>query len=86
MRIKLDRKAEKAYLKLSPVIREKANKKFTLLDKDVHHPQLFTKKMQGFTDRWEARIDYHYRFTFIVEEDTILILTIGMHDKGLVKK
>lgn len=86
MKIKLQRKAEKAYLKLSPAIREKANKKFLLLDQDIHHPQLFTKKMQGFIERWEARIDYHYRFTFTVEEDTIQILSIGMHDEGLGKK
>ncbi len=86
MIIKLQRKAEKAYLKLSPEIREKANMKFLLLDNNIHHPQLFTKKMQGFAERWEARIDYHYRFTFIVAEDTILILSIGMHDEGLGKK
>lgn len=86
MKIKLQRKAEKAYLKLSPSIKEKANKKFLLLDKDVHHPQLYTKKIHGFIERWEARIDYHYRFTFIIEKDTILILSIGMHDEGLGKK
>lgn len=86
MRIRLQKRAEKSYLKLSPVIKEKANKKFLLLDKDINHPQLFSKKMKGFVNRWEVRIDYHYRFTFIVEKETIYILSVGMHDEGLGRK
>ena len=85
MNIKLNKKAEKGYIKLSPEIKNKANKKFLLLDIDIHHPQLYTKKMGG-SDRWEARIDYHYRFTFVVENNTILILSIGPHDEGLGKR
>lgn len=86
MKFRLERKAEKAYIKLHPTIQKKTKQKFVLLDTDMHHPQLYTKKMTGHTDRWEARIDYHYRFTFRVENETIWILSIGMHDEGLGKK
>lgn len=85
MKIKLSRKAEKDYKRLSHEIKAKTNKKLLLLDKDIHHPQLYTKKMKGL-ERWEARIDYQYRFTFITDHNVIFILSIGPHDQGLGKK
>lgn len=60
-------------------------KQLLLLIKDFQHPSLHLKKMSG-ENRYEARIDYHYRFTFIVEEQTIIILSVGPHDEGLGKK
>lgn len=85
MKIKLDKRAEKAYFKLPLHIQKKAKKKFLLLDEGISSKSLKAKKMAG-ADRYEARIDYHYRFTFIVDADVILILSIGMHDVGLGKK
>ncbi|MGI8419723.1 MAG: hypothetical protein ACR2LN_03700 [Candidatus Levyibacteriota bacterium] len=35
---------------------------------------------------FEARIDYHYRFTFSISAEEIIILSIGPHDEGLGKK
>ncbi len=49
------------------------------------NPQLYSKKMAGIP-RLEARIDYHYRFTFTIEGNYIWILSIGPHDEGLGKK
>lgn len=40
----------------------------------------------GGLDRYEARIDIHYRFTYSIQEGSALILTIGPHDEGLGKK
>lgn len=37
-------------------------------------------------DRWEARVDKSYRFTFDKENDTIILRTVGVHDEGLGKK
>ena len=85
MSLKLNKRAQKGYQKLNPTIKNKANKKFLLLDIDIHHQQLNSKKMKA-TNRWEARIDYQYRFTFIIEGQTILILSVGPHDEGLGKK
>jgi hypothetical protein len=41
--------------------------------------------MEGL-DRYEARVDWHYRMTFAILQDHIYILTIGPHDEGLGKK
>jgi plasmid maintenance system killer protein len=37
-------------------------------------------------DRFEARIDYKYRFTFNWENDEIIIISVGPHDVGLGKR
>jgi len=38
------------------------------------------------TGVFEARVDLQYRFTFLIENEIILLLTIGPHDEGLGKK
>ena len=52
---------------------------------DYRHPSLKTSKMKG-KGVFEARIDLHYRFSFLLENEEICILTVGQHDKGLGKK
>lgn len=66
-------------------IQKKANRQFSYLLLDHRHPSLHARKMSG-SNVFEARIDIHYRFTFLVEQDEIYILTIGTHDTGLGKK
>ncbi|MBU4016876.1 hypothetical protein KJ980_02965 [Patescibacteria group bacterium] len=85
MIIKFDKIAEKQLRKISPLIVKKLHKQIGFLLQDFNYPSLHTKKMIGI-ERFEARIDYHYRFTFRIEKNTILILSIGMHDEGLGKK
>lgn len=77
--------ALKQYGKLSPSIKKKADKKLLLLLDDPYHPLLYSKKM-GVNNKFEGRIDYHYRFTYIVTKAVIYVLSIGMHDSGLGKK
>ncbi len=85
MKLTFSKKADKGYQKLPATIQRKVDKQFLHLLNNYRHPSLHTKKQQG-ADILEARIDYHYRFTFVVEEEKILILSIGMHDEGLGKK
>lgn len=85
MNVHLTRKAEKSLKKLDPKIKKKLIKQLLLLEKDFNHPSLYTKKTQDQT-LWEARIDFHYRFTFKMDEDNIYIIAIGPHDEGLGKK
>lgn len=85
MKAILSKNAEKAYLKLSPPLRKKLDKQLAFLEKDIKHPSLRIKKMQG-VDRWEARIDRSYRFTFDKGKDYFYIRTLGPHDEGLGKK
>lgn len=84
MKIVFTRQAERLYKKLPVQIQKKADKQFTNLLPNYRHPSLRTRKMPG-TDRFEARIDIHYCFAFITDEENIVILTIGPHDKGLGK-
>ncbi len=75
----------KLYKRLPKNIKRKAKRIFKFLFENPQHPSLKVKKMKGM-DRFEARIDRRYRFTFIEKDNTIFILTIGPHDKGLGKK
>jgi mRNA interferase RelE/StbE len=76
----------KSFRKLPQQIKEKAAKAFSLFDEDPRHPSLHIKKMQGYKDVWEGRIDRGYRFTFHYEQDgetgeTICTFrNIGTHD------
>ena len=74
---------KKQLAKLPFPIRKKYQNKIILLAENFFHPSLHTKKKKGIKNRWEARIDYHYRFTFIKEKNTLILLTIGVHDEGL---
>ncbi len=85
MNLEISEKARKKLANLPKPTQKKAYKSFQLLRTDFRHPSLRTRKMSG-TGLFEARIDYHYRFSFSIDGDTILILTTGMHDEGLGKK
>lgn len=77
--------AKKQLSKLPKNIQKKTKKQFYFLNKNHKHPSLKTSKMKG-RGVFEARVDIHYRFSFIIENEQIYILTVGRHDKGLGKK
>jgi len=83
--IKFGGKAEKELRRLPQTVVKKMHKQLRLLIEDIHYPSLHAKKLQGEYGKWEARIDYHYRFTFIIGGRSITILSIGPHDQGLGK-
>lgn len=76
---------KKRYKRLSSAIQRKFTKQLELLVENYRYPSLRAKKMTGI-NRFEARIDRHYRFTFEIENDEIVLRTIGPHDEGLGKK
>jgi len=84
MNIVVSPNAKKQIAKLPKNIQEKTRKQFYYLIDDYRHPSLKTSKMRG-RGVFEARIDLHYRFSFVIEREQILVLTIGQHDKGLGK-
>ena len=73
------RQFQKLYLKLTEPIRKKVDRKLQVLADDYHHPNLSAKKMVNRTDIWEARVDYHYRITFKVMPDCIILMAVGTH-------
>lgn len=85
MKVVFSKHAEKSYSNLPLKIQKKADKQFLLLLSNYHHPSLRTRKMGG-GEIFEARIDLHYRFTFEIIQDNIVLRTVGPHDVGLGKK
>ena len=85
MRVTFSPEAEEQLADLPKSIQKKAHKQFTFLLSNYRYPSLRTRKMSG-ENRFEGRIDIHYRFTFLVGEEDIYILIVGSHDKGLGKK
>ena len=84
MKIHLTKQAESSYRKLPLQIQKKVDKQLALLLSNYRHPSLRARKM-GSTGHFEARVDRRYRFTFLVEEEDIYIITVGPHDEGLGK-
>lgn len=85
MRIAKTESFTKSYTKLPKHVQKKVDKQLFFLSKDLFHPSLRTKRMSGM-DRWEARIDKSYRFTFEKTGEGIMLKTAGPHDEGLGKK
>ena len=83
--IELGKSAEKQLRKLPLTTVNKFRKQLAFLLTNLAHPSLRIKKKQG-ENAFEARIDYHYRFTFSINEDIIRVFSIGPHDEGLGKK
>lgn len=52
---------------------------------NISYPSLRVKKIKGI-DRFEARVDRSYRFTFEKTKDILILRTVGPHDEGLGKK
>lgn len=81
----LSKDFKKQYQKVSKISRQKFQKQLNFLLKNYHHPSLRSRKMVGL-NRFEARIDRQYRFTFTIVGKEIWLLSIGPHDRGLGKR
>jgi len=71
---------KKEYKALPKEIQKTFDEKLSLLLKNVSHPSLRVKRIQGTKDRWEGSITMNYRFTFQFNGNTIIFRTIGTHD------
>ncbi|MBW2208065.1 MAG: hypothetical protein JRG79_14235 [Deltaproteobacteria bacterium] len=70
----------KQYRALPREIRQAFKEKLELFLNDMRHPSLRVKKIQGIQNRWEGSITMKYRFTFHIDEDVVVLRTIGTHD------
>ena len=84
MKIHLTKQAESSYRKLPLQIQKKVDKQLLLLVLNYRHPSLRARKMGG-VGHYEARVDRRYRFTFVVDDEEIFVLTVGPYDEGLGK-
>lgn len=51
-----------------------------LLTHGITYPGMKVRKMTGQSGIWEARIDEHYRFTFQLLKDVVILRRVGTHE------
>lgn len=85
MKLVFSQRASKQVKKLTLSLRKKLYKQVSFLLTNPRHPSLRSKRMTE-ENKYEARIDYHYRFTYKIEGEEVWILSVGPHDEGLGKK
>jgi hypothetical protein len=66
------------YRNLPPEVRELADKNFTLLRQNPHHPSLRLKKVCAF---WSARVGLHYRVLARHRSEGLVWFWIGSHSE-----
>jgi len=71
---------KKEYNGLPKEIQKTFDQKLQLFLKDIFHPSLRVKQIQGTRDRWEGSVTMKYRFTFQFSENTLIFRAIGTHD------
>jgi len=77
---RFSRRFRKAYRSLPEEVQKAFDQKLEIFLKDMAHPSLRVKRIQGKKDRWEGSITMKYRFTFQFIEDTLIFRAIGTHD------
>jgi mRNA-degrading endonuclease RelE of RelBE toxin-antitoxin system len=71
---------KKQYRSLPQEIQAAFGGKLELLLKNMQHPSLRVKRIQGTQDRWEGSITMKYRFTFDMSGNHMIFRAIGTHD------
>jgi len=80
MEIRLTRSFERDYRELPNIIKKAVDKKLLLLLDNFRHSSLQVKKMEGYKNVWEARINQGFLFTFSIFDKTYVIRRVGKHD------
>jgi len=70
---------KKSFKTLPRKVQSAFEKKLELFLKDMMHPSLRVKRIQGTKDRWEGSVTMKYRFTFQLRDDRIIFRNIGTH-------
>jgi mRNA-degrading endonuclease RelE of RelBE toxin-antitoxin system len=81
MNSRLTAAAVKNYISAPANIRRAFDKQVKLLSENLHHPSLHAKKYDEAKDLWQARVNRDWRFYFLIQDETYLILAIIPHPK-----
>jgi plasmid maintenance system killer protein len=73
------RRSQKDYRAAPLAIQRAFDKQVRLLAKSLAHPSLHAKKYDEATDLWQARVNRDWRFYFLIQDDTYLIVTMIAH-------
>ncbi len=80
MQIRLTNSFERDYRTLPTVLQKAVDQKLLLLLENFKSPSLQIKKMKGYTNVWEARVNRGSHFTFSIVGKAYLIRRVGPHD------
>ena len=81
MKIRYNPVATKAFAEAPARIQRAFLKQAGFLVQNLQHPSLRAKKYDEANHRWQARVSRDWRFYFIIEDDTYVILDIVPHPK-----
>ena len=73
--------ADKALVGAPPIVKKAFHKQVGFLIENLQHPSLRAKKFDEANDIWQARVNRDWRFYFLIQDDTYLILDIIPHPK-----
>lgn len=73
--------AVKNYTSAPASIRKAFEKQLKLLVQNLHHPSLHAKKYDASRDLWQARVNRDWRFYFLIQGETYLIVALIPHPK-----
>jgi len=77
---RFSKRFKKEYKSLPKNVQKAFDEKLTLFLKNMGHPSLRVKRIQGTRDRWEGSVTMKYRFTFQFDNDIAIFRAIGTHD------
>ena len=80
MRIRKLRSFDQDYRALPDPLKKKVDKQLRLLAVNLRHPSLQVHRIQGAPGIWECYVDLHYRLTFMIEGDLLILRRVGPHD------
>ncbi len=72
-------KFKRGYKKLTPQSQKRISQALLQMERDLKHPSLDTKKLQGTNSIWEARASKSLRITFNLKGKLIVLRTVGEH-------
>jgi mRNA interferase RelE/StbE len=75
------RRSEKDYRAAPLEIQKAFEKQVRMLSTNLNHPSLRAKRYDEATHLWQARVNRDWRFYFLIQNDTYLIVTIIPHPK-----
>ena len=74
-------RSEEDYRNAPLRIQKAFDKQIRLLTENILHPSLHAKKYDESKDLWQARVSKDWRFYFMIESDTYIVVRIIPHPK-----
>lgn len=81
MKYSFTRKFIRSYRNFPENIQKKFDKQLNYLLGNLKHPSLKAKRFNESLGIWQARVDKGFRFYFLIQKDTYIILDIQNHPK-----